>query len=109
LKSPILISITFAIAAGAASAAEPADNWAKYCVSCHGKDGAGHTKAGRKLDIKDLTAPEVQKAFTDDEAFASVKNGMTAKDGAEKMKAFSEKLSDDEIKALVKLVRTMSK
>jgi cytochrome c553 len=104
-----LISAAFAIAAGAASAAEPAENWAKYCVSCHGKDGAGHTKAGKKLDVKDLTSAGVQQSFKDDEAFTSIKNGMTAKDGTEKMKAFSEKLSDDEIKALVTFVRAMAK
>jgi cytochrome c553 len=109
MKMPLLISVAFAATACAALAAEPPDNWTKYCTACHGKDGGGHTKAGKKLDVKDLTSADVQKAFTDDEAFTSVKQGMTEKDGTEKMKPFADKLSDDEIKALVAYVRTLAK
>jgi cytochrome c6 len=108
MKSPLLIAVVLA-AAAVASAAETTENWSKNCASCHGKDGAGHTKAGRKLDVKDLTSAEIQKGFTDDEAFTSVKQGEKGKDGSEKMKPFADKLSDDEIKALVAYVRTLAK
>jgi len=108
MKSPLLMAVALAFAA-AASAAETGENWTKNCAACHGSDGAGHTKAGRKLDVKDLTSATVQKGFTDDEAFASVKNGQKDKDGTEKMKPFADKLSDDEIKALVAYVRTLAK
>lgn len=109
MKTPLLISVAFAVTACAALAVDPPDNWTKYCTACHGKDGAGHTKAGKKLDVKDLTSADVQKAFSDDDAFNSVKKGMTDKDGNEKMKPFADKLSDDEIKALVAYVRTLAK
>jgi mono/diheme cytochrome c family protein len=98
-----------AISACAAVAAESSDNWGKLCASCHGKDGAGHTKAGKKLEVKDLTTADYQKTFKDADAFNSLKNGFKDKDGNEKMKPFADKLSDDEIKALVTYVRAMAK
>ncbi len=86
-----------------------ANNWGKMCAACHGKDGTGNTKAGKKLGVKDMTVAANQKLFTDDEAFAALKSGLTATDGAEKMKPFADKLSDDEMKALVAYVRTLAK
>src|SRR5208283_5475384 len=109
MKSPLLISAALAIAACAASAAEPADNWSALCASCHGKDATGNTRAGKKLGVKDLTVAANQKAFTDAEAFDALKKGLTASDGTDKMKPFADKLSDDEIKALVAYVRTLAK
>ena len=58
------------------------------CASCHGKDGKGDTMMGRKLSIKDLTDPKVQSSFTDADATKAIKEGVTDKDGTEKMKAF---------------------
>jgi hypothetical protein len=46
----------------------------------------------------------VQAAFTDDQAFKAVKEGLKDQDGKTRMKAI-EGLSDEEITALVKLVR----
>jgi hypothetical protein len=58
----------------------------------------------RKLQIKDFTDPKAQASFTDDQAVKVIKEGIT-QDGKLKMKAFGDKLSDDEIKALVAHVR----
>ena len=110
MKTRNTITIALAIATCAPMTAETADNnWGKMCAACHGKDGAGGTKAGKKLGVKDLTDAANQKAFTDDQAFAAVKSGLTAPDGAVKMKPFADKLSDDEVKALVAYVRTLAK
>jgi mono/diheme cytochrome c family protein len=109
MKTLASVSAALALAACAASAAEPAANWGTLCASCHGKDGAGHTKAGKKLGVKDLTDAAYQKTFTDDEISAGLKNGLKSSDGTEKMKPFAEKISDDEIKALVPYVRAMVK
>jgi len=87
-------------------AADVQENWNKNCVSCHGKDGKGQTKAGRMADVKDFTDPKVQAAFNDDHAFKQIKEGLKDKNGKDRMKPFAEKLSDDEIKALIKQVRT---
>ena len=106
-----LIAIAFALAfAALAARADPVDNWGHFCASCHGKDGAGKTRPGKRLGVKDLTTADYQKTFSDDDAFNSLKNGLKSADGAAtKMKSFADKLSDDDIKALVTYVRTMAK
>jgi cytochrome c6 len=109
MKTLASIVAVLAIGVSAATAAESSENWGKLCASCHGKDGAGHTKAGKKLEVKDLTAADYQKSFSDADAFAGLKSGLKSPDGVEKMKPFSDKLSDDEIKALVAYVRTLAK
>jgi cytochrome c553 len=92
----------------AARAAAP-DSWKAHCASCHGDDGAGQTKMGRKLGVKDLTDGAYQKTFTDDQLFRNLKEGETGSDGKVKMKPFADKLPDDDIKALVGYVRTLAK
>lgn len=99
-----LLSVSPQLRADAAS-----ENWTQDCAACHGHDGAGHTKAGRQVKVGDLTNSEYQKSFTDEAAFNDVKNGLQTKDGVTKMKPFKDKLSDDEIKALIAYVRTLAK
>jgi cytochrome c553 len=96
------------LSAAIVRAADAPDNWAK-CSSCHGKDGAGHTRIAKKLGIKDLTDAAYQKTFTDDQLFKNLKEGEKDADGNVKMAAMGDKLSDDDIKALVAYVRTLAK
>ena len=100
-----------ALAIGTASvlAADVKENWEKNCASCHGKDGKGETKAGKKADVKDLTDAKYQASFTDEQMFQQNKDGMKDKSGKERMKPFRDKLSEDEIKALGTFVRTLKK
>jgi mono/diheme cytochrome c family protein len=86
-------------------AADTQENWNKHCVSCHGKDGKGQTKAGRMADVKDFTDAKYQASFDDGAAVKQVKEGLKDKTGKDRMKPFSEKLNDDEIKALIDHVR----
>lgn len=90
------------------TAAEVAENWSKHCASCHGKDGKGQTKAGKISGAKDMTEPAYQAALQDEKMFSSVKNGMKEK-GVDVMKPFANKLTDDEIKALLAHVRSLKK
>jgi cytochrome c553 len=87
-------------------AADVQENWNKLCVSCHGKDGKGQTKAGRMADVKDFTDAKYQASFDDEHAFKQVKEGLKDKNGKDRMKPFAEKLNDDEIKELLKHVRS---
>lgn len=82
--------------------------YAKNCASCHGKDGKGDTKMGKKAGAKDYTDAKVQGGFSDAEALAAIKDGVK-KDGKEKMKAFSSKVSDAEAKELVAYIRAFKK
>ena len=96
------------LSAAIVRAADAPDNWAK-CASCHGKDGAGHTRIAKKLGIKDLTDAAYQKTFTDEQLFKNLKEGEKDADGNVKMAAMGDKLSDDDIKGLVAYVRTLAK
>src|SRR5438132_14380096 len=91
-----------------AQGADQKQNWANNCMQCHGPDGSANTSMGKALNAKDLTNAQIQSSFTDAEAAAAIKDGVT-KDGMTKMIAFGGKLSDDEIKALVAYVRTLKK
>ena len=109
MKKTLAIAMIVCLAGvGSARAAEAKDNWEKNCASCHGKDGKGQTTAGKKAGCKDMTDPKVQEELKDDQAIKNIKEGQK-KDGKEIMKAFGEKLTDDEIKALVAYVRAFKK
>jgi mono/diheme cytochrome c family protein len=99
----------FLLAATAGYAADAPEAYTKNCASCHGADGAGHTKAGKMLGAKDLTDAAYQKTFTDDDATKSLKEGLKDASGKTKMKPFADKLSDDDIKTVVAYVRTLAK
>ena len=97
-----------ALPAATLTAATPAENWTKDCMQCHGKSGAADTKMGKISNAKDLTSPQVQASFTDAQAADAIKNGIK-EGGKTKMKAFGDKLSDDDVKALVAYVRSLKK
>src|SRR6266571_1723519 len=109
MKKTLLLVLGFGAAAlVSASAADVKENWEKHCTKCHGPDGKGDTKMGKKLEIKDLSDAKVQAEFTDEQAVKSIKEGIKDKEGKIKMKP-AEGLGDDEIKALVAQVRTFKK
>ncbi|HVU23861.1 MAG TPA: cytochrome c [Opitutus sp.] len=100
----ILAGAAFLGVALAAQAAPASENWENHCQKCHGADGAGHTKIGKKLELKDYTDPAVQAELKDDEMAKVIAEGVT-KDGKERMKAFKDELSGDEINDLVAYIR----
>ena len=101
-----LILAGAALAAGAALFAAPAaENWENHCAKCHGMDGKGQTKAGRKLNVKDYTDAKVQAEMKDAEMIKATTSGVTDKSGKERMKAYKDELSEQEIKDLVAYVR----
>lgn len=69
------------------------------CQVCHGPDGKG-SAAGQKIGVKDFHSPEVQK-LTDTELFEATKQGKG------KMPAYDKKLTDDQIKQLIKYIRSL--
>jgi mono/diheme cytochrome c family protein len=97
-----LTSVLLILVVALAPVAFAADGAAIYkakCASCHGADGKGQSPMGKKMNLRDLGSPEVQKQ-TDKELY-----DWTA-DGKGKMPAYKDKLSADEIKALVAYMRT---
>jgi|SRR4051794_8327478 mono/diheme cytochrome c family protein len=89
-------------------AADAKENWDKNCAKCHGADGKGQTKMGRQSGAKDYTDPKVQAELKDETAIKTIKEGLVD-NGKKKMDSYKEKLSDDEIKALVAYIRQFKK
>jgi cytochrome c551/c552 len=106
-----LIVYSLAILATSALATWAADGKALYekdCAKCHGTDGKGDTKMGKKLNAKDYTDAKVQAELKDDQAIKAVKEGLKDKAGKTLMKP-AEGLSDDDAKAVVAYMRTFKK
>ena len=92
----------------AAPAAELKALWDQHCVSCHAKDGSGNTRMGKKSGAKDYRDPKIQAELNDEKSLKVVREGIVEK-GNERMKAFKDKLTDDEIKQLIAHLRTFGK
>ena len=84
------------------------EQWATSCRKCHGEDGAGKTKAGRKLRVKDYTDPAVQAEMKDEDMLKIIAEGVYEK-GEEKMQAYKDEYSQAEIKAFVAYIRSLQK
>lgn len=109
MKSPLVLAGCLSIASSlSVFGADAAANWGQHCASCHGKDGSGSTAMGKKLAVKDYRDAKVQAAFSDGEVESAIKDGVK-EGGKEKMKAYKDKLSDADIKALVAYVRSLKK
>jgi len=107
MKRTILMAAALSVAVVTVSAADVKDNWDKACAKCHGADGKGDTKMGKKVEVKDFTDAKYQESMKDEDMFKAIKEGV--KDGDKiRMKA-AEGLSDDEMKALVAYVRAFKK
>lgn len=63
------------------------------------------TKKGRELKAKDFTKQKFQQHTTDEEIVEAITNGLRKK----KMPAFKNKLSPEEIQALLPFVRAIGK
>lgn len=100
LTSGLLILIM--ALAPVAFAADGAAIYKSKCATCHGADGKGQSPMGKKMNLRDLGSPEVQKQ-TDKELY-----DWTAV-GKGKMPGYKDKLTDEEIKALVAHMRAFAK
>ena len=109
MKKTLILSL--AILAGAALSVRADDAKAifeKDCAKCHGTDGKGDTKMGKKLGVKDYTDAKVQAELKDDAATKAIKEGLKDKEGKVLMKP-AESLSDTDIKGLIAYIRTFKK
>ena len=77
------------------------ENFQTYCTPCHGDDGKANTEQGKKKSARDLTKAKWQASVKDERLMESITKGRG------KMPAFGKKLSEDEVKALVKEVRDL--
>lgn len=100
MKTFVAIAILVLGAPSFAVAADAAPLYRLKCQVCHGVDGKGNTPAGKKIGTRDFHSPEVAK-MSDAELITIVKNGKA------KMPKYDKKLTDDQIKSLVKYIRSL--
>ncbi|MGQ3684362.1 MAG: c-type cytochrome [Candidatus Loosdrechtia sp.] len=74
-----------------------------HCKTCHGPDGKP-TDLGQGLEARDFTDPQWQAKATDEQIIKQIIDGTP-----DKMFSFKDKLSEEEIKALVPIVRSFGK
>jgi cytochrome c6 len=101
--SGVLLFAALALAVAVPAHAQDAATLFKTkCAACHGADGKGDSPMAKKLGVRDLSSPEVQKQ-TDDELFAIIQKGKN------KMPAYGKSLNDSQVKGLVAYIRDLAK
>ena len=109
MKKLLTLSIAlFAASALSAAAADAKETYDKDCAKCHGSDGKGDTKMGKKLGVKDYTDAKVQAELKDEDGLKAIKAGLKDKEGKQLMKP-TEGISDADAKALVAYMRKFKK
>jgi mono/diheme cytochrome c family protein len=98
----IAVCSTMAFASKAVAQDDSAALYKSKCAACHGADGSGDTPMGKKLGVKPFSSPEVAK--NSDATWTEITNK-----GKGKMPAYAGKLTDDQIKGLVKYMRGLAK
>jgi mono/diheme cytochrome c family protein len=106
LKTAVIAAL--ALSASSLLAADAKELWDKNCLKCHGADGKGQTKMGKQAGVKDYTDAKVQADMKDDAAIKAIKEGIV-ENGKKKMDPYKDKLSDDDVKALLAYVRAFKK
>ena len=96
---------------GLAASAEENFQW--YCAQCHGPEGAGN---GVNSTVKELPVGPMNlskskeiKKFSDDQIIKTVTHGGPANQLESLMPPWGNTLTKDEIKALMRYVRTLCK
>ena len=109
MKKIVFLTIaTLALPLVTARAGDAKPLYEENCLKCHGADGKGDTKMGKRLNAKDYSDPKVQAELKDDAAVKAIKEGLKDKDGKPLMKAYDD-ISADDAKALVAYMRTFAK
>ncbi len=98
----MMLAVGLAIWSKPAAADDAAPTYKTKCAACHGADGKGETPMGKKMGMRDLASPEVQK-MSDDELSAIIA------DGKDKMPSYKKSLQPAQIKDLVGYVRALGK
>lgn len=99
ISMTMALGMLLAAAIPAAAADDAAALYKSKCQVCHGADGKG-TAAGQKMGVRDFHAPEVAKQSDAD--LIKITN-----EGKGKMPKFAGKLTDDQVKELVKYIRSL--
>ena len=100
--SVFLATATVLAGASAFAADDVKALWIQNCASCHGEDGKAATKVGQLLKVRSLLDPEVRAKFDRERMINATKQGIP-QEGSSKMamKGYADKLTDEQIAALI--------
>jgi mono/diheme cytochrome c family protein len=86
-------------------------NYKELCVKCHGVSGKGNGPEAKTLNPRpaDYTDCKKMTADSDDTLFKIIKGGSLSVGRSKEMPPWKEALSDEEIRDLVKYVRSFCK
>ena len=101
MRSQLVLALVVAVAGSVGFAQSSGEaTYKANCQSCHGSAGTPNPGIAKAMGVKPASDPEYKKTSEAD-MIAAVKNGKG------KMKAFSGKLTDDQIKASVEYFRSL--
>lgn len=101
IRPQLVLAFVFSLAGSVSFAQSPGE--AAYnanCKSCHGAAGTPSPGMAKMMGIKAVSDPDIKK-LTEEQMFDSVKNGKG------KMRAFKDKLTDEQIKDSVTYYRSL--
>ncbi len=86
-------------------------NYKELCVKCHGVSGKGDGPEAKTLNPRPANYTDCKKMTvdSDDTLFKIIKNGSLSVGRSKEMPPWKEALGDDEIRDLVKYVRSFCK
>lgn len=89
--------------------AEAKSNYAMYCSPCHGDTGKGNGPQAEAMEVppRNHTDGNYLSTRTDDQLFKAIKGGGQAMGFTSSMPPFDNLLTEEEIKGMVKYVRTL--
>lgn len=99
ISSIIILGVLAATALPGAAQGSGVALYKSKCQVCHGADGKG-SSTGRAIGVKAFSDPDVAKQ-SDSELIGVIRKGKG------KMPAYEGKLTDDEIKSLIKYIRSL--
>jgi mono/diheme cytochrome c family protein len=102
LKFAAVCCLAAALAMPAFAQGSGAETYKARCAMCHGDDGRASTPAGKMFKAAAFSDPAIVK-IPDAERIAIVKKGK------DKMPPFGDKLTDEQIKAVLAYIRTLQK
>lgn len=106
MKIRLALLLSFSLATAARAEDTTAEVWTAKCKSCHGPDGRAQTQMGKKEAIVDMSQPAWQQAQTNEDIREAIADGSPRN---KKMKAYKDKLTPQQIDALVAYIRTFKK
>ena len=113
LRSRSLWVGSFVVAAAVAapavrrSADDTAALWKKKCANCHGEDGKGATKMGKKMQVEDMTTADNKKKYDDAAMKKTIAEGVnTEVNGVKKKMEAYKDLKPEQVDAIVAMIRS---